>query len=650
MSDCIKRTETRIVTKALLTAEDAVKGFGKVAQIRASGEKELTMLNASELYGVSVIKNLKQLTDKTNVNFIPFEYFGNTKVVFVEDQARIFVWDEDQQDWVSAETEVYDTINSFDLLETIQGKEGGMILVSEPIRGGLFLYDKNRAGENDKGIVVNGWVRVFNGDANIKWFGAVADGATDNYEAFKNALEVSDQVSFFIPRGEYIIQKQINITKYKTLSGEKIKFRHNTFVSEDTKILFDTNTTTEYLFNVRTRGISLNSLFLQCRKRSHLVKIEAVNSGKECVFDSVILQCSDANDEAVNTSSETTIKNSVVQTGSFLAKNNSRITMHESSFIHLCDLRINEFSDISYSGFNNLRVEVTNIATGRTYPTIRNCTISILNTEPNTRLDIVRSTISNMQAINGDVRFINCVNNLSNLVAGANSKVIFSGGSVRITKDPTGNVNNIIVHTSDVVRIAPATQSPWSLDPIFGRQDGIMAKAQLTQQETGTGVVVLNFSYQGRDDMNPTYGDLGIGGWKSKVEPDFLTNRIIQPNGLIQIPTREETGSNNEYVWCSFSVGVEDITPAGAMNRSVMMVPSGINTATLDDRTPLIYRAVAVSDYRIIQYENNPPKSLTVYSFTGLIPRDSYYIVLSTNEGILTSNVIRNGRLFIKGM
>lgn len=38
-------------------------------------------------------------------------------------------------------------------------------------RGGIFNYDTSRIAENDSGTVFNGWVRLFNGAVNAKWFG-----------------------------------------------------------------------------------------------------------------------------------------------------------------------------------------------------------------------------------------------------------------------------------------------------------------------------------------------------------------------------------------------------------------------------------------------------------------------------------------------
>jgi len=42
--------------------------------------------------------------------------------------------------------------------------------------GGTFVYDETKAGINNGGTIINGWVRVYNGAINMAWFGAVGSG------------------------------------------------------------------------------------------------------------------------------------------------------------------------------------------------------------------------------------------------------------------------------------------------------------------------------------------------------------------------------------------------------------------------------------------------------------------------------------------
>jgi len=62
--------------------------------------------------------------------------------------------------------------------------------VSDPVRGGTFIYDSARSSENDGGLVFNGWVRQFHGFINSNWYTNYAASATalDGVERVDGAL------------------------------------------------------------------------------------------------------------------------------------------------------------------------------------------------------------------------------------------------------------------------------------------------------------------------------------------------------------------------------------------------------------------------------------------------------------------------------
>ena len=62
------------------------------------------------------------------------------------------------------------------------------------------------------------YVMNFDGPVNIRWFGAVGDGKTDNYECFLQALKVSSFIR--IPKGNFAISKSISINKTVQLLGD----------------------------------------------------------------------------------------------------------------------------------------------------------------------------------------------------------------------------------------------------------------------------------------------------------------------------------------------------------------------------------------------------------------------------------------------
>lgn len=200
-----------------MTAEDAVKGFGKVAQVRATGEKELTMLNASELYGVSVVKTMAMLNDRTDKDYIAPELFGNTRVVFVEEIGGIVTWDENTQSWQSGKTQT--TFTNIDDLAKVTGQDGDLVSVKQAYRGGDFIYDSTKAQINNGGTIINGWVRQFDGAANVKWFGAKGDGVTDDIDSINAALK--SELEVFFPAGTYVMYQAMEITKETKIIGAK---------------------------------------------------------------------------------------------------------------------------------------------------------------------------------------------------------------------------------------------------------------------------------------------------------------------------------------------------------------------------------------------------------------------------------------------
>ncbi|RSO00956.1 hypothetical protein [Acinetobacter pittii] len=88
--------------------------------------------------------------------------------------------------------------------------------------GGYFIYDSTKALINDNGIVINGWMRQFEGDIDISWFGAKqGENASPHIEA---ALKVAQSI---VIRGNYLLTSVIGIpdqnnyaNKVTTIRGE----------------------------------------------------------------------------------------------------------------------------------------------------------------------------------------------------------------------------------------------------------------------------------------------------------------------------------------------------------------------------------------------------------------------------------------------
>jgi multisubunit Na+/H+ antiporter MnhB subunit len=91
-------------------------------------------------------------------------------------------------------------------------------IVKDQNQGGIFIW--SATGTPNGGTVFSGatgyWVRQYSGAVNVKWFGAVGDGVTDDTVAIQNAVNFSKDV--FIPNSVYNISGTINMT----LGGSKL--------------------------------------------------------------------------------------------------------------------------------------------------------------------------------------------------------------------------------------------------------------------------------------------------------------------------------------------------------------------------------------------------------------------------------------------
>jgi len=84
-----------------------------------------------------------------------------------------------------------DTINDFPL----DASDGDAVIVRDLNRGGTFIYDNSKVAEHNDGTNFNGWIRQYDGAVNVKWFGAVGDGITDDTAAIQNAINYIVSIS-----------------------------------------------------------------------------------------------------------------------------------------------------------------------------------------------------------------------------------------------------------------------------------------------------------------------------------------------------------------------------------------------------------------------------------------------------------------------
>lgn len=95
-------------------------------------------------------------------------------------------------------------------------------------REGMFLwrtgdYSTEVAADPEEGVYLKAddvaatsgaWVRVFLGSANVKWFGAVGDGSTDDADAIQAANDLCEVIgaALFFPPGDYVAKAKLQIS------------------------------------------------------------------------------------------------------------------------------------------------------------------------------------------------------------------------------------------------------------------------------------------------------------------------------------------------------------------------------------------------------------------------------------------------------
>ncbi len=78
-----------------------------------------------------------------------------------------------------------------DNLLSIYGEDGAVVHITQESRGGTFIYDSSKSGDNDGGTVLNGWVRQYSGRVHSSWFDMGSNTAIE----LKHIFETFDYVA-----------------------------------------------------------------------------------------------------------------------------------------------------------------------------------------------------------------------------------------------------------------------------------------------------------------------------------------------------------------------------------------------------------------------------------------------------------------------
>lgn len=216
--------ETMYVTKQLGAKEDLTFGFDQVLQTRAGdANTKVTQLNASHFRGVLAFNTLAELKAVT------VDYMGEYKFAIVKETGQVYFYE--NGNWTTPSNVSYQVATIDDLASA--PADAKVCLVLDPARGGVFVYNDSLKTINNKGTIINGWVRQYFGDVDVKWFGALGNGTTDDTQAIQDAVNAEPEI--YLSEGTYLVSDTITIPSNHGVKGTQNSFM---YMEEDNKTMF----------------------------------------------------------------------------------------------------------------------------------------------------------------------------------------------------------------------------------------------------------------------------------------------------------------------------------------------------------------------------------------------------------------------------
>lgn len=192
---------------------------------------------------------------------------------------------------------VYDTLQDMKIAENITNgsicKTLGYNIIND---GGNGIYKVRTVTTSDNindGNIVplyNNTIiaeLITNNQVNVKQFGAIGDGITDDYNAFNNALNycIDNQKTLYIPNGTYIISDTLYLDSNVKIIGED---KTATIIKQDNNLLNDPLISTNYSDNHQMQYITIKNLtFITLGERTdYFIKLYNCHSTtlKNCRF------------------------------------------------------------------------------------------------------------------------------------------------------------------------------------------------------------------------------------------------------------------------------------------------------------------------------------------------------------------------------
>lgn len=178
-----------------------------------------------------------------------FQNYDDEVQVLMSDVGN-YLTDEMVKVYTETETIVTDGIkvNSVETIEDLATQDGVVfktIIVKDLNRGGTFIW--SATGTANGGTVFAGatgyWNRQYSGAVNVKWFGAVGDGVTDDTTAIQNAINCL--LPIYIPSGTFKLLGGLTAThKININCSGTLKYEGTTI---DNEVVLDITTSTDDL-------------------------------------------------------------------------------------------------------------------------------------------------------------------------------------------------------------------------------------------------------------------------------------------------------------------------------------------------------------------------------------------------------------------
>ena len=151
-----------------------------------------------------------------------------------------------------------DTINDFPL----DANDGDTVIVRDLDRGGTFIYDSTKVAGHNDGTNFNGWIRQYSGAVNVKWFGAIGDGITDDTLALQKAFLLKDVTA---DKGKiFLVSNSLEIT-----SDFNLDFKNSTI-----KI---TSSSVSCLYSESAFNTQINNLIIDGNNQASSIGMQMSN-------------------------------------------------------------------------------------------------------------------------------------------------------------------------------------------------------------------------------------------------------------------------------------------------------------------------------------------------------------------------------------